>query len=414
MMKVVLMLLYMMICCISIPLKVKLFTKLSSASPALSSITSPALSPITSSLSNNIEITKPLKLPIWPVYSGVIAQIFDWLGLHDLSEAVVSKVGGRVIPITLANSLDPFLLLVHHAHSFMPFDIIRPLQKLFIQEGFPSHPHSGFDTVTITLESGLRHRDDQGIIQSYSDGDIQWMRAGRGTIHEERWDLFESNKKNQFKRFELYQLWVNLPAARKDDEPIVNLIKANELKFIDINENVKVQVICGDVSYGNEHDSSIKGPGNVMCESNISIMQVNLSPNSELIINTDKQAYLTIFVRRGSLVTDQGEAIYGNVIKINSNSKSQDLVANIVSGSRGLDALLLLGKPLNEPCLFQGSFVQSDQKKLMRSYKVFSDMGMFWDHSVNDSDYLDHVNTIRLQDRIKKEINLEIENERYM
>ena len=208
---------------------------------------------------------------------------------------------------------------------------------------------------------------------------------------------------------------VNLPAARKDDEPIVNLIKANELKCIDIDENVKVQVICGDVSYDNDHDSFIKGPGNVMCESNISIMKVNLGPSAELILNTDKQAYLTVFVRRGSLLTDDNqEAIYGNVIKINSSSRSQDLVAKIVAGSRGLDALILLGKPLNEPCLFQGAFVQAEQKKLMRSYKVFSDVNMFWDHSINDRAYLDHVKAVRLQDRIKKEIDIDIENERYM
>jgi redox-sensitive bicupin YhaK (pirin superfamily) len=375
-------------CCYPIPLKVKL----SSTNSRLPSIP------------YDVQVIKPVKLPVWPVYSGVVAQLCDWLNLNDLTESIISKFGGRVIPITLVNQNDPFLLLVHHAHSFAPFDPIRPLQKLFIQEGFPAHPHSGFDTVTITIESGLKHRDDEGLIQTYSDGDTQWMRGGRGIIHEEMWDLDKSNKLNEFKKVEIYQLWVNLPSRVKDSEPLVNLINANELDFIDIDENVKVQVICGDIVLA---DKVINGPGNVMCESDISIMQIKLTPNAKLVINSDPNVSLTCFVRRGSIVLDNDEEIiYGNYMKVN-NDNSKDLSTYIKAGAKGLDALLLLGKPLYEPCLFQGAFVQSDEKKLRRSYKIFSDLDMFWDHSISDDSYRSFVKRVKLQERIVKEINKE-------
>lgn len=379
----------------SIPLKVKLSTK---------HLVAPISSP-------NIQIVKPVKLPVWPVYIGVIAQICDWLNLNDVSETIISKFGGRVIPMTLANKQDPFLLLVHHSHSFTPFDPIRPLQKLIIQEGFPAHPHSGFDTVTITIESGLRHRDDEGLIQTYFDGDTQWMRAGRGIIHEEMWDLDHSNRNNEFKKVEIYQLWVNLPSNSKDSKPIANLIKANELDFIEIDDKIKLQVICGDIAIDN---NVINGPGNNMCESDISIMQIKLAPNAQLLVNSDPNVSLTLFVRRGSLVLGNGEEIiYGNYMKV-SNDDSEELNTLLTSGNRGLDALVLLGKPLYEPCYFQGAFVQSDEKKLRRSYKIFSNPDLFWDHTTNDKSYREHIDRIKLQDRIQKEIDIEIEQERYL
>ncbi len=130
-----------------------------------------------------------------------MAQIFDWLNLKDYSQQVLSfigmyfakkpnykltylltysltyslTIGGRVIPMSFMSSADgintrqslsPFLLLVHHQHSFMPLDPTRTITNLFLPEGFPAHPHSGFSTVTITLDGGLKHRDSEGIIIS--------------------------------------------------------------------------------------------------------------------------------------------------------------------------------------------------------------------------------------------------------
>ena len=77
--------------------------------------------------------------------------------------------------ISTSQPLSPFLLLVHHQHSFMPFDPTRTITNLFLPEGFPAHPHSGFSTVTITIDGGLKHRDSEGIIMDYGDGDTQCM-----------------------------------------------------------------------------------------------------------------------------------------------------------------------------------------------------------------------------------------------
>lgn len=71
-------------------------------------------------------IHQPIKLPVWPVWSGVIAQCFDWLKAPKVSEVITSSFGGRVVPISLSNlDVSPFLLLAHHSHSFTPLDPVR-------------------------------------------------------------------------------------------------------------------------------------------------------------------------------------------------------------------------------------------------------------------------------------------------
>ena len=79
-------------------------------------------------------------------------------------------------------------------------------------EGFPAHPHRGFETVTYVLpgRTGLTHRDSEGCKMRYGDGAVQWMTAGRGMLHEEMWDTGAGTTDA-----ELYQLWVNLPPASK-------------------------------------------------------------------------------------------------------------------------------------------------------------------------------------------------------
>lgn len=114
---------------------------------------------------------------------GFVSHRYDPICIHSNTHANVLTKGGRVIPmsfisadsISTSQPLSPFLLLVHHQHSFMPFDPTRTITNLFLPEGFPAHPHSGFSTVTITIDGGLKHRDSEGIIMDYGDGDTQCM-----------------------------------------------------------------------------------------------------------------------------------------------------------------------------------------------------------------------------------------------
>lgn len=90
-----------------------------------------------------------VKLPVWPAWSGIGAQVTDWLDLKAFSQKIVNKIGGRVVPMDLSGQNGgPFLLLVHHMHSFSAVDPMRYFSRLLLPEGFPSHPHSGFDTGT--------------------------------------------------------------------------------------------------------------------------------------------------------------------------------------------------------------------------------------------------------------------------
>ena len=99
---------------------------------------------------------------------------------------------------------------MHHRHGFDFWDPIRPIFRAVLPEGFPAHPHIGFETVTMTMRGGLSHRDSTGVKQCYSDGDVQWLTAGRGVLHEEMW-WWRDQDSLQRGECELYQLWLNLP-----------------------------------------------------------------------------------------------------------------------------------------------------------------------------------------------------------
>lgn len=107
-------------------------------------------------------------------------------------KALEDKFGGRVCPMMFLNentNADPFILLVHHRHSFNRLDPFRYLTRLIIPEGFPSHPHRGMSTLTYVLQGSLRHRDSMGFKQIYSGGSAQFLRASKGILHEEMWHL---------------------------------------------------------------------------------------------------------------------------------------------------------------------------------------------------------------------------------
>lgn len=174
---------------------------------------------------------------------------------------------------------------------------------------------------------------------SYGNGDVQWMRAGRGVIHEEMWDLSDADWTHR--RIEIFQLWVNLPKRSKGMEPSLHLLRNQDIPNIDCGNGVSVKVISGSllnsdsssppssssslllksslqsedsiegekiISRRKEENQDedlfpgIVGPGSAVSESPVSILHVNLAKsNSAINLNIDRDCTATVYVRRGSL-----------------------------------------------------------------------------------------------------------------
>lgn len=245
---------------------------------------------------------------------------------------------------------------------------------------------------------------------SYADGDVQWMRAGRGVIHEEMWDLRESDWAH--KKIEIFQLWVNLPSKKKSLPPSLHVLKNNDIPNIDCGNGISVKVICGSLLDAESSlkktdpvgdsgsvqisDSVTDGPGSVISESPVSILHLSMQgPSSSTIINTEAGCTTTVYVRRGSMILDNGEKVEirpGDCVifrppdsssvrrmtssnSINSSSSSGGSAqqsVTLTAGVAGLDALVLTGKPLNERVIFQGPLVLADEDSFRRSAEGFN------------------------------------------
>ena len=199
-----------------------------------------------------LRIQRHMRLPVWPAWQGVVLGVLSLLGQQgrNAADKLESAFGGRVCPMGFeAAETDPFIMLVHHRHAFRPFDLLRPLfAKTIVPEGFPAHPHRGFETVTYVLpdRGGLVHRDSLGCKLRYGSGACQWMTAGSGLLHEEMWDVWGAKQDRAERRagqlapteqrrfgasgaeFELYQLWLNLPPKSKMSQPKVQLLTPPE------------------------------------------------------------------------------------------------------------------------------------------------------------------------------------------
>ena len=127
--------------------------------------------------------------------------------------------------------LDPFLLL----------DDFRSENPADYKAGFPWHPHRGIETITYVLDGDVEHGDSMGNKGDISAGDVQWMTAGSGIIHQE---MPKGNRKGEMLGF---QLWANLPARLKMMEPRYRGVKRNEIPLITTQDGSKIRIICGIV-----------------------------------------------------------------------------------------------------------------------------------------------------------------------
>ncbi len=251
----------------------------------------------------------------------------------------------RSIATAELDHVDPFLLFDHFG-SRNPADYIK---------GFPMHPHRGIETVTYIIHGRVNHKDSIGNSGSISDGDVQWMTAGRGILHEEMPQSIEGEMKG-------FQLWVSLPAKLKMTAPRYQNIASDQVPEVLIEDGVKVRVIAGKVD-------GVSGPVKEIVAEPI-YLDVSVPANTSYpqAIARGHAAIAYVF---------EGEGVFGA-----SESGQQPAIAQprlVVFGDgdqvsaraadQGVRFLLIAGRPLNEPIARWGPFVMNTQAEIKQTLR---------------------------------------------
>ncbi|HKK31218.1 MAG TPA: pirin family protein [Alphaproteobacteria bacterium] len=269
------------------------------------------------------------------------APSVHWVGDGFPVRSLFSHMGG-------ATDHDPFLMLDHAGpHAFTPTD--RP-------RGVGEHPHRGFETVTVVYQGELEHRDSTGAGGRIGPGDVQWMTAGAGVLHEE----FHSQ---EFTRrggaLEMAQLWVNLPAASKMTEPGYQSLQRADIPVANLPDAAgTARVIAGTFQ-------GMTGPARTHSPMNVLDLRLEAGRRVELPL-TDGWTSLLVVLHGTVLVNDDAVARGGQVVRLDRAGKGGSVESNTDA-----KILVLEGEPLGEPVVGYGPFVMNTQQEIRQALDDF-------------------------------------------
>jgi redox-sensitive bicupin YhaK (pirin superfamily) len=257
------------------------------------------------------------------------------------------------------NDFDPFLLLD---------DFRNDVPREYLA-GFPWHPHRGIETITYVLAGTVEHGDSMGNQGAIAAGDIQWMTAGSGIIHQ------EMPKGDPQGRMHGFQLWANLPAALKMTAPRYQEVKAGEIPLITDDDGTGVRIVCGTF-WGK------KGPVDGIAADPV-YLDVSVPPGRKKVlpVETTRHAFAYVFAGSGvfgnasgplpvrtETVGSEDAAIY------EADNRSLVLFdrgdeVTVQAGPEGIRFLLVSGKPLEEPVAWRGPIVMNTQDQLRQAFE---------------------------------------------
>jgi hypothetical protein len=234
--------------------------------------------------------------------------------------------------------LDPFLLFDHFG-SDNPADYLA---------GFPQHPHRGIETVTYMLHGTVRHADSLGNRGEIGPGDVQWMTAGGGILHEEMPRPLEG-------RMEGFQLWVNLPARLKLSAPRYQEIPAAQIPAVAAAPGALVRIVAGELA-------GVEGPVREIA-AEPTYLDVSLAPGSalELPAPADQATFAYLFRGQGWL----GGSQIGPDPLLAVLGEGDAVLAR--AGDEGMRFLLVAGRPLGEPIARYGPFVMNTPAEIQQA-----------------------------------------------
>src|SRR4051794_33163814 len=283
-------------------------------------------------------------------------------------------------------TIDPFLFCVHHVDNYpagnetlgpdaplagrdlgMDFDP-RDGWRMYhgtTVPGFPQHPHRGFETVTFVRRGLIDHSDSLGATARFGRGDVQWLTAGRGIVHCEMFPLVERDLPNPL---ELFQIWLNLPAADKMVEPYFTMLWDEDLPrhvaTDDHGRTTRVTVIAGELAGARPPapppDSWASRP-----ESDLAIWHIEMDADARWTVPAAAGAdtVRVLYLFEGGLRIGDRDFDSPTGIRL----RAGDDVA-LSAGHDGAEVLVLQGRPIGEPVAQHGPFVMNDEAGIEQAF----------------------------------------------
>lgn len=242
----------------------------------------------------------------------------------------------RVLGHETVEEFDPILMLDS-------FDSTNPADYT---AGFPMHPHRGIETISYVFRGQMTHRDSLGNEDTIGDGEVQWMTAGSGIMHEEKLPASE--------RLLGVQLWLNLPAKDKMVPPAYRSIKNSEIEEIKL-ENGKLRLLAGQFE-GSKGYLSKYLP--------LDYYDLHLNPNASIVLNTERERSVMVFTLLGDAY------IGGQLIKEKTAVKlgTGDYV-EIKATDKNAQVLFISSLPLDEPVVWGGPIVMNTEEELQKAFQ---------------------------------------------
>lgn len=253
----------------------------------------------------------------------------------------------------LGQEISPFLLLDYAApHEFKPGSGRR---------GVGAHPHKGFETVTVAYQGELEHRDSSGGGGVIGPGDVQWMTAGRGIIHEE---FHSADFTRQGGVLHMAQLWVNLRAKDKETAPRYQTLLQKDIPVVPLAAGQGSLRIIAGAFEGND--------GAALTYSPVNLWDVRLEAGNTVILPVPDGNNTAFLLMKGeATVNDEGEAKEGDLVVFKRAGDSVQVHAR-----QDIHLLLMDGEPLNEPVVGYGPFVMTSSSEIQQAFEQYQSGGM--------------------------------------
>ena len=268
----------------------------------------------------------------------------------------------RVFGFSEVPMFDPFLML----------DDFRSDNPEYFIKGFPWHPHRGIETITYVLDGKVEHGDSMGNKGVITSGDVQWMTAGSGIIHQE---MPKGDRNDVMGGF---QLWANLPASHKMMEPRYRDVKSAQIPEVEVNSGVRIKVICGSIS-------TTEGPvKDIVIDPQY--LDVTVPPGTEFTHHTkkDHNVFAYVIEGRGYFCKDKNPFTYEMVGENYFDLERDPFVSNgtvvlfdkgneitVVTEDTQVRFLLISGKPIGEPVAWYGPIVMNTQDELQTAFDEY-------------------------------------------